>query len=182
MSDLRISAMLRWLAMVAGLMVLGSCVVVEEGPRPLPPDGPRFCTREYAPVCARRGGDRQTFSNACEADAAGYRVIRPGECRRDVPGPIVEEPQICTQEYDPVCAERRGNRRTFGNACTADAEGYRVIGRGECRRGFDEEEMTRACPRIYRPVCGRRRGAERTFPNSCEAERADFRIVADGPC
>ncbi|MBV2143997.1 protease inhibitor [Falsochrobactrum sp. TDYN1] len=39
------------------------------------------CTREYRPVCAQRGGDRQTFSNSCTAEKAGYRIIRSGQCR-----------------------------------------------------------------------------------------------------
>ncbi|MBX3598172.1 MAG: hypothetical protein KF874_11450, partial [Rhizobiaceae bacterium] len=47
----------------AGLL-LASCVIEEvpprPGPRPLPPDRPTMCTREYAPVCARRGGDQRT--------------------------------------------------------------------------------------------------------------------------
>lgn len=44
-------------------------------------------------------------------------------------------PQMCTREYDPVCAERGRDRRTFGNACSARAEGYRIVQGGECRRG-----------------------------------------------
>ena len=39
-----------------------------------------FCTREYVPVCARRGDDRQTFPNECVAEEAGFRVISDGEC------------------------------------------------------------------------------------------------------
>ena len=68
----------------AAMTLLSACTVVVEEPRPLPPPRPQpgFCTREYDPVCARRGDDRQTFANSCLADAAGYRIIRPGECRR----------------------------------------------------------------------------------------------------
>lgn len=54
---------------------------------------------------------------------------RPG------PGPGPGGPVMCTQQYDPVCGERRGDRQTFGNACMARADGYRVISSGECRRG-----------------------------------------------
>ncbi len=45
-----------------------------------PPQSDRACTREYAPVCARRGGSVRTFGNACEADSAGYRVVGRGRC------------------------------------------------------------------------------------------------------
>ncbi|MES0021947.1 MULTISPECIES: Kazal-type serine protease inhibitor domain-containing protein [unclassified Mesorhizobium] len=41
---------------------------------------PTFCTREYAPVCARRHGELRTFPNACEARAADYRVVEDGPC------------------------------------------------------------------------------------------------------
>jgi hypothetical protein len=128
-----------WLPALAGLGLLTSCVVVEEGPgpgpRPYPPeDGPRVCTAEYVPVCARDGSDRRTFSNACMARRAGYRVIRPGECRQydDDDNYGEERPRFCTREYRPVCARRGGDVRTFGNACAAESDGYRIIAPGEC--------------------------------------------------
>ena len=52
---------------------------------------PAPCTREYRPVCAIYQPRcvrapcpviRQTFPNACEARAAGARVIHPGACRK----------------------------------------------------------------------------------------------------
>ena len=42
--------------------------------------GQQFCTSEYAPVCARRGPQMQTFPNQCEAEGAGYRVVSDGPC------------------------------------------------------------------------------------------------------
>ena len=119
---------------LVGLIALSACTVVEE-PGPWPGSGPGpgsgYCTREYEPVCARRHGERRTFSNACLADRAGYRVIRRGECRRGGGGGG-DEPRFCTREYRPVCARRDGRLRTFGNACEADAAGWRVVGNGEC--------------------------------------------------
>ncbi|PSJ60583.1 Kazal-type serine protease inhibitor domain-containing protein [Kumtagia ephedrae] len=167
----------------AVLAVLTSCtVVVDEpgpGPRPIPDD--RFCTQQYDPVCARRGDNRRTFANACMADAAGYRVIRRGECGRGS-----DEPRACTREYRPVCARRGGDRQTFNNPCLAEQAGYRVLGDGECRRGGgggdDDGDRPRFCTREYAPVCARRGGDRRTFPNACEARSADYRILGEGPC
>lgn len=118
---------------LAGSLVLASCVVVEEVPRPLPPlppDDDRICTREYDPVCGQRRGERQTFGNACVARAEGFRVVYPGECRRDRPD--WDRPQFCTQEYRPVCAVRGNRQRTFGNACEAETAGWRIRRPGEC--------------------------------------------------
>ncbi len=85
---------------------------------------------EFQPVCARRGDRQRTFANACTARAAGYRIVRPGECRAQSNRP--ERPQICTREYRPVCARKNGQRRTFGNACSAQAAGYRIVRPGQC--------------------------------------------------
>lgn len=124
---------MRSLAILLLPLLLTACdVVVEEGPvyRPPPRPGPQFCTREYAPVCARRGGDRQTFANACRAREQGYRIVSRGQCRGEFGGG--GGPAVCTREYAPVCARRRGHVRTFPNACEARAADWRVIGGGAC--------------------------------------------------
>lgn len=54
-----------------------------ESSRPGRPDREaRACTREYAPVCGRRGGRERTFGNRCEAQAANFRVVADRPCRR----------------------------------------------------------------------------------------------------
>jgi hypothetical protein len=180
-----------------GLAILASCTVVVDEPRPVPiPDDGPYCTREYDPVCARRGGEQRTFSNSCRADSAGFRVIRRGECRRGGDGDSGGRPRGCTREYDPVCAQRGDSRQTFSNACLADRAGYRIIHGNECKRELGGsrpprprpipgpvDDEPRICTREYRPVCASRRGGEpRTFPNACEAEAARYRVIANRPC
>lgn len=135
--------------------ILAACTV-EPAPGPggrPPPRPPVACTMEFAPVCGERGARRQTFPNACEARSNGFFIVARGECRRapppgpdrpdrpdgpDRPGrpdrPDREPERMCTMEYAPVCAERRGRLRTFPNACSAGNDGYRVVRPGECRR------------------------------------------------
>lgn len=121
------------LAMLVLSGLLGACtVVVDEGPSYRPPrPGPAYCSREYAPVCARRGRDRQSFANGCLAEREGYRVVREGLCQGGSGG-NGEERTFCTREYAPVCASRRGTVRTFPNACEARAAHWRVVGDGPC--------------------------------------------------
>lgn len=142
------------LGALAAALLLTGCVAAEDGGRPGPgpgPGGPQMCPMIYAPVCGERGGRRQTFGNACQAGADGFRVVHRGECGRRPgsssgwnggpgPGPVIpphagrpERPEFCTREYAPVCARRGGSVRTFPNSCEAERGGYSVIGRGQCR-------------------------------------------------
>lgn len=111
-------------------LLLLSCTVVVEEEHYRPGPRPQYCTREYEPVCARRGNDRRTFANACRAETSGFRVIRYGECRRG--GGFEESPRFCTREYAPVCATSGNIIDTFDNACEARRAGFRVVGEGRC--------------------------------------------------
>ena len=92
----------------------------------------RICTQQYDPVCARKGTSYRTFGNACEAQVAGFFVASKGKCRSDR-GRVPDNPPVmCTKEYDPVCATRGSRRKTFGNACEAQAAGYRIVHGGRC--------------------------------------------------
>jgi Kazal-type serine protease inhibitor domain len=97
------------------------------------------------------------------------------------PGP---QPGLCTRQYRPVCAVRPGERQTFPNGCTAEAEGFRVIYSGECRpvRPPQSDAGPVVCPQIYAPVCARQGSVLRTFPNECQAEGSGFRVIDDGEC
>lgn len=112
------------------LFAAACTVVADDGPAYRPrPERPRICTAEYVPVCARRGHERQSFSNGCMAERAGYRVVRRGLCQGDGGD---GGRAFCTREYAPVCARRGREVRTFPNACEARAARWRVIGNGRC--------------------------------------------------
>ena len=101
---------------------------------------------------------------------------------------VVEEPRpgpgpgFCTREYQPVCARRFGERRTFANACLADRAGYDIVRRGECRGESGGDDQLRFCTMEYRPVCARRQGDFHTFGNACEADAAGWSVVGNRPC
>ena len=41
-------------------------------------------------------------------------------------------PQVCTQQYAPVCGEKAGVHQNYPNACFAAADKARVVADGEC--------------------------------------------------
>jgi Kazal-type serine protease inhibitor domain len=112
------------------------------------------------------------------------------------PGPGPDRPGICSRDYNPVCAQRGGERKTFVNGCIADSRGFDVIYRGECRVGPPltprpprpgdprplPDDTGVVCPTIYAPVCARQGGVVRTFANSCVAGASGFRVIGDGEC
>jgi len=60
----------------------------------------------------------------------------------DIIRPEQPQPEFCTMEYDPVCAEKPvvcvrspcpADRRTFGNSCQARVAEYTILHKGTCR-------------------------------------------------
>jgi hypothetical protein len=93
--------------------------------------------------------------------------------------PPPADPGLCPKIYQPVCARTGGGQtRTFPNACTAEASGFRAYSPGACQQSAPD----RVCPQVYLPVCARIGGQLATYPNDCIAGAQGAQVVRKGPC
>jgi hypothetical protein len=113
---------------------------------------PTACPDVVAPVC---GCDGVTYSNACDAEAAGTSIAAEGEC-----------PPVCGGLGGIQCAETEFCDVPAGFCGVLDLGGRCV-------------PVTPACPEFYQPVCG---CDGVTYANDCFRQAARAQKDHDGAC
>ena len=108
-------------ALVLALMLAG-CAPAPAGESPAPRQFESVATGQ---TCGGMAGVRcasaDDFCDIPEANMCGAA---------DGGGVCTPKPEVCTQEYEPVCG---CGDVTYPNACMAAADGVSVAYRGECR-------------------------------------------------
>ncbi len=67
-----------------------------------------------------------------QCEAGNYCAIEKGQCRTiaDITGVCGKKPEVCTQQFQPVCG---CDGKTYSNSCMASAAGASVASDGACQ-------------------------------------------------
>ena len=109
------------------LLVLCAC----ESQAPAPPETDASQVQAAARKPAADGAMCGGYPGI-QCEAGSYCAIEKGQCKTiaDVSGVCRKKPDVCTQQYQPVCG---CNGKTYSNSCMAAAAGVSVAGDGECK-------------------------------------------------
>ena len=153
-----------------------------------------------APALAEKDGKCRSNQNC---DFGLYCEKPVGKCKAE--GSCAIRPEVCTDDYQPVCG---CDGQTYSNACNAARAGVSVAKKGKCKGSGETaahcltnencdfglfcekadgackgpgvcEIRPEACPDLYDPVCG---CDHQTYSNSCYAHRAGVSVQHQGEC